>query len=201
VDNDTYSLTLSAYIHNNPKDLPGYAGREEYYRYSSYGIYTGCRKDTDGIVDTEFILSHFGRDKRAARQKYRVFTESMKETGIMREVDDSIMKAYTENVYSSEKQYIVRNRTPEDIIYKISNLLGRGVAEKLRAKYSREASRIRAFTVYIMRSICGYTYKSLCEYIGNMSLSGISRLTNEGFRLIKEDLKYRNTFNSLIRAG
>ncbi|MDH7565318.1 MAG: transposase, partial [Clostridiales bacterium] len=32
VDNDTYSLTLSAYIHNNAKDLPDYAGKEELYR-------------------------------------------------------------------------------------------------------------------------------------------------------------------------
>ena len=201
VDNDTYSLTLSAYIHNNPKDLPGYAGREEYYRYSSYGIYTGCRKDREGIVDTEFILSHFGRDKKTAQQKYKAFTESMKETGIMKEVDNSIMKAYTENVYSSERQYIVRTRIPDELIYRMSNLLGRKVVEELRAKYNRKASKIRAFTAYIMRTICGYTYASICQYIGNMSMSGISRLTNEGFRLIKEDVRYRNTFNSLIQAG
>ncbi|AUS97006.1 transposase [Pseudoclostridium thermosuccinogenes] len=201
VDNDTYSLTLSAYIHNNPKDLPGYAGREEYYRYSSYGIYAGRRKDTDGIVDTEFILSHFGRDKKTAQQKYKAFAESMKETGIMKEVDNSIMKAYTENVYSSERQYIVRTRIPDELIYRMSNLLGMKVVEELRAKYNRKASKIRAFTAYIMRTICGYTYASICQYIGNMSMSGISRLTNEGFRLIKEDVRYRNTFNSLIQAG
>ena len=201
VDNDTYSLTLSAYIHNNAKDLPGYAGKEEYYRYSSYGVYTGCRKDTDGIVDTDFILSHFGRDKNTAQQRYKEFTESMKETGIMKEVDDSITKAYTENVYISEKQYIVRNKTPEELIYKISNLLERKAVDELRAKYSREASKIRAFMAYVMRTICGYTYRSLCEYIGNMSMSGVSRLAKEGFRLIKEDSRYRNTFNLLIQAG
>jgi len=201
VDNDTYSLTLSAYIHNNARDLPGYAEKEEYYRYSSYGIYTGYRENIEGIVDTDFILSHFGKDRNTARQKYKSFTESMKETGIMKEVGDTIIKAYTENVYVSEKRYIMRKRTPEEIIYKISGFLDRRANESLRAKYSRDASKIRAFTVYVMRAICGYTYKSLCEYIGNMSMSGVSRLTKEGFRLIKEDSRYRNTFNTLIQAS
>ncbi|RCX07077.1 REP element-mobilizing transposase RayT, partial [Anaerobacterium chartisolvens] len=124
VDSDTYSLTLSAYIHNNPKDLPEYAGREELYRYSSYGIYTGLRKDLEEVIDVSFILAHFGRDKKAAREKYRAFTESMKETGIMKEVDNNILRAYTENVYNSEKSYIVRNRMPEEIIQRIGQFLG-----------------------------------------------------------------------------
>jgi REP element-mobilizing transposase RayT len=201
VDNDTYSLTLSAYIHNNAKNLPGYAAREECYNYSSYGIYTGYRKDIDSIVDTEFVLNHFGSDKKIAQQKYKAFTESMSETGIMKEVDENIIKAYSKNVYSSEKHYIVRKKVPEEIIYKISDLLGERIIEGLRAKYSRETSENRAFITYVMRTICGYTYKNICEYIGNMSMSGVSRLTNKGFKLIKDNARYRNTFNSLLRAG
>ena len=198
VDNNTYSLTLSAYIHNNPKDLPGYDGKEEHYRYSSFGIYTGLRKDTEGIVDTDFILSHFGSDKKVAQQKYRAFAESMRETGIMKEVDNKIARAYSENIYSSEKLYIVRNRVPEELIQKIGELLGERLPQGLRTKYSRETSKLRAFAAYIMRTLCGYTYKNICEYIGNMSMSGVSRLSNKGFRLILEHESYRNAFNYLI---
>jgi len=201
VDNDTYSLTLSAYIHNNPKDLPGYAGREECYRYSSYGIYTGYRQDIDGIVDTEFILSQFGKDESTARQKYRNFTESMKETGIMKEVDESIMRSYCDNVYNSGKQFIIRKKTPEEVIYIVGRFLGKRTPENLRAKYCRETSKARAFITYLMRVICGYSYRNICEYIGNMSISGISRLTNIGYRLIVDEAKYRNIFNSLVQAG
>jgi putative transposase len=64
VDNDSYGITLSAYIHNNAKDLPGYAGREEMYRYSSYDIYTGIRKDTDDLVDIDDILKLFSDDRK-----------------------------------------------------------------------------------------------------------------------------------------
>ena len=198
VDNDTYSLTLSAYIHNNPKDLQGYAGKEECYRYSSYGIYTGLRKDTEGIVDAEFILSHFGNDQKSAQRKYRAFTESMRETGIMKEVDNSITRAYSENVYCSEKRYIVRNRAPEEIIQKVGELLGARLPKAIRTKFSRETSEFRAFAAYVMRSLCGYTYKNICEYIGNMSMSGVSRLSNKGYRLLDENERYRNAFDLLI---
>ena len=201
VNNDTYSLTLSAYIHNNPKDLPEYAGKEEHNRFSSYGIYLGLRKDSEGIVDTEFILSHFGNDKKSVQQKYRTFTASMKETGIMKEVDNCIIRAYSENVNSTEKRYIVRNRAPEEIVQKLGELLGERMPQEVRTKYSRETSGFRAFATYIMRSLCGHTYKSICDYIGNMSISGVSRLSNQGFKLIIEDARYRNAFNSIIVTG
>ena len=198
VDNDTYSITLSAYIHNNAKDLPGYEGREELYRYSSYGIYTGQRRDTDRIVDTGFLLKLFSNNVDTARQKYWAFTQSMWDTGIMKEINENIVNAYTENEYKSEKQHIVRYRAPDEIIEKIGEILKERLPERLRTKYSRETSDIRAFTTYVMRVLGGYTYKKVCHYIGNMSMSGISRLTNEGFRLLSEDTQYRNIYNSLI---
>ena len=83
VNNDTYSITLSAYI-NNSKDHPDYSGKEELYPYSSYGIYTGYRDDPDEIMDTDYILKLFCEDKKAAREKYRAFTESMKGKDIIK---------------------------------------------------------------------------------------------------------------------
>lgn len=235
VNNNTYSITLSAYINNNAKDLPDYSGKEELYPYSSYGIYTGYREDHDEIVDTDYILKLFSSDKKVAREKYRAFTESMKDKDIIKEVDDNIIRSYTENEYRSEKSFIVRNENPDEILDKIQNILGEklsgglstasasvseltegsstrlseglqvglsiGISTDLRLKYSREASKIRAFAAYTLRILCGYTYKQLCQYIGNMSLSGISRLVNEGFRLLKEQVVYRDAFNTLIQAS
>ncbi|HHW31696.1 MAG TPA: transposase [Clostridiaceae bacterium] len=198
VDNNTYSLTLTAYIHNNAKDLPGYSGKEEYYPYSSYGIYLGLIKDKFEIVDTDYVLKLFGSDKKSARQKYRSFVESMKDTGIMKEVDENIMTAYTENEYVCDKYYVIRDRSPDEILHKIGKILNEKLSEWLRLKYSREANNLRAFTVYTLRILCGYTYKELCKYIGNMSISGISRLSKEGFDLYKKNKVYKNALNSLI---
>lgn len=201
VNNNTYSLTLSAYIHNNAKDLPYYDGKEELYPYSSYGIYLGCRGNKDGLVDTEYILNLFGGTQASGQRKYKTFVESMKNAGIMKEVDENIMVAYTENKYVSEKHYVIRDKTPDEILNKIAETLGEEIPEELRLKYSREASDIRAFTIYALRILCGYTYSELCKYIGNMSMSGISRLSKKGFTLYKEHKKYKNVFNSLIQAA
>jgi putative transposase len=200
VDNDTYSLTLSAYIHNNAKDLPGYAGKEETYPYSSYGIYTGVRKDSLEIIDKDFLLEHFSKNRNTAQQKIRAFTESMRDTGIMKEVDSKITSAYTENTYKSEKRHITRYNVTEELIIRISELLGEKHEEILRAKHNREANNYRAFAAYIMRTLCGFTYKKICEYIGNMSMSGVTALTNKGFQLLREQGLYQNAFYSLLPA-
>jgi REP element-mobilizing transposase RayT len=71
VCNNTYSIALSAYIHNNAKDLPEFRGKEEYFYFSSYGIYAGIRENTDELVDTSYILSLMLEDSPdKAREKY-----------------------------------------------------------------------------------------------------------------------------------
>ncbi|HHW30795.1 MAG TPA: transposase [Clostridiaceae bacterium] len=199
VDNISYILKLSAYIHNNAKDLPGYFGKEELYKYSSYGIYVGLMEDTHEIVDTEYILKLFSSDKDLAQQKYKTFVQSMKDTDFMEEIDENIIKAYTENEYKSEKRYIVRTRKPDELLHRIGEILGEKLSWKLRSKYCSETKKVRAFVIYVLRVLCGYTYKDLCDYIGNISISGISRLSNEGFNLLKKYKRYQMAFCSLIQ--
>lgn len=201
VDNDTYSLTLSAYIHNNPKDMPGFSGREEDYKYSSFGVYTGKRKDTMGILDVQYILGLFSNDPEVARKKYKLFVSSMKDTGIIKEVDENIIKAYTENVYKSEKKLILRNRIPEELVAEVGKLLGESTPETLHVKYCRKTADFRAFAAYIMRTLCECTYADICGIIGNMSVSGVTRLINKGFVLFKKNERYRKVFSSLIQAA
>jgi REP element-mobilizing transposase RayT len=198
VTGDAYSLTLSAYIHNNSKDIPGYKGREEEYPYSSYGIYTGFRKNTEGFVDTSFILKQFSGDAVQAREKYKSFVEFMREAGIMKDIDSNIVHAYIQNEYRSEKRYIAREKSPDKVVEKICELLGEGQFHDIRAKYRREKSSLRAFAVYVMRVLCGCTYKKICEIIGNISLSGVVRLNGEGYRLYAEHKRYKEVFGALI---
>lgn len=198
VTGDAYSLTLSAYIHNNSKDIPGYSGREEEYPYSSYGIYTGLRKDAEGLVDTSFVLKQFSSDTAKAREKYRAFVEIMRQTGIMKEIDADIIRQYTQNEYRSEKRIITRDKSPDRVIKKVCELLGEDQQQSIRAKYHREKSSLRAFTVYVMRVLCGCTYKKICEILGNISLSGVVRLAGEGYRLFAQQKRYSQAFEALI---
>ena len=196
VTTDVYSLTLSAYIHNNPKDVQGYDGREEDYPYSSLGIYIGKRKNNDGLVDTSFVLSVFSNNKKKAAQKYYEFTKMMKGTGIMTEIDDDIMEAYTENEYRNEKEHIERNVNPNEVVRMVCELTGESSTQSIRMKHCREKSHIRALTVYGIRLLCGYTFKKICQYIGDMSLSGIIRLANQGYIMCQENLTYQTIFKT-----
>lgn len=71
VCSNTYCLALSVYIHNNPKDIKGYRGREEYFYYSSYGVYAGLRENSNKFINSEFIYSLMLVDSvEKARKKY-----------------------------------------------------------------------------------------------------------------------------------
>jgi putative transposase len=56
IENDSYLLWLSAYIHNNPK-VAGLVKKLEDYKWSSYLDYIGQRQGT--LCDKDFILKQF----------------------------------------------------------------------------------------------------------------------------------------------
>lgn len=64
-DNDQL-LYLSTYIHRNPRELPGVAGREQQYEWSSYRDYLGTNR-FGKLLDPSLVLGQFetARDYRA----------------------------------------------------------------------------------------------------------------------------------------
>ena len=65
VENDTQLLYVSAYIHRNPRDLPGMRGKEAFYPWSSYQDYT--RKNRWGeLLLRNIILDQFDSQKEYA---------------------------------------------------------------------------------------------------------------------------------------
>ena len=199
VKNDIYLLTLSAYIHNNAKDIPGYDGKEEYYKYSSYGIYLGTIKDNLNLVDTGFILNMFSENPGLAATKFRSFVRSLKDTGIMTDMDENVKSKYLINEYKSEKTHITRDLNADDVVRKtVYTLLGKVDADIIRVKNKRNYCKVRAMIVFLLRTYSGFTYKNICQYIGNITLSGVARLYNKGFELFQEDRQYRLVLDSLL---
>ncbi len=197
VVNDSYCLALSAYIHNNAKDLPGIHGNEESYPYSSYGIYTGKLLDQKKLVNTQLILGYFSKNKIKARDRYRLFMKSIHHSPKLDEVEAEIATAYGENIYYSEKRMIIRYESLTELIHKIEKILDTKVGILLHLR-QHEACNVRAFTTYVMRSLCGLSYKEIGHYIGNISLSGVCHLANKGFQLVMEDKRYLLAFEALL---
>ena len=121
-------------------------------------------------------------------------------TEILNEIDEEIWNEYFENEYRSEKKHIEREKKPEDILIKAYELLNEDMPEAIRVKNCRRFLNLRAFVIYTMRVMCGHTYKKICEFIGDISISGVTRLSERGFELIKKVKIYEDAFNSIILA-
>ena len=199
LDTDRYNLAVSAYIHNNPKDIDGYEGREEHYTYSSYGIYLGIRKDTHGLIDKGFIRSLFNsKNRNKFIEEYYYFVSSQRDIDSFKEIKE-YLSSDAENEYISGREIILREVPPSKVISYISEKLM--IPEKIGiiTKGSRHLHNYRAFSAYVLRVLCGLGYKEICSNIYNITISGCHRLCNKGYELCKDEtLPYRNVFDQLV---
>jgi REP element-mobilizing transposase RayT len=77
VDEDSYGIVLSAYIHLNPLRARIVEDLRE-YKWSSYFNYVKDNKRAVDSLDTEFILTQFSEDSKEARRLYRRYVRGNK---------------------------------------------------------------------------------------------------------------------------
>ena len=198
VDSDRYCLALSAYIHNNPKDVEGYRGREEEYPYSSYGIYLGIRKDTYKLIDKSFIQGIFGiRNKKSFIRRYKEFVSRRSYMEAVDPEDPCEEIFNTRNEYDSGRKVIIRDMKPAKVMAYIAMKLKKSVESIVST--DRRQIEYRAFTAYVLRVLCGLRYRQICENIFNITVSGCYGLCRKGFELTeKEGSQYAAIFNELL---
>ena len=193
VSSDSYLITLSAYIHNNPLSIRGYENCPEKYKYSSLKVYLGIEKDDTGLLDEAFIMQIFNNDVKKARENYVKFVYICDGERIEKELEFEDEK--TE--YRSEKKIIVRNFEPEQI----SKFLAKetGINEMmLYVKNNKNAKIIRALATLLMRSLCNYRCSDICKVLGNITQSRVSSLCSIGVEIISTEEKYKNIINKFI---
>jgi REP element-mobilizing transposase RayT len=187
VDNKDYLFTLSAYIHKNPKSIGYYKTCPEKYRYCSLGVYLGIRKDYLGILDENFVMAFLGPNVKEAREKY---------LNLVMTCEDDILKKHFEfeddkGEYISGRTILKRWYSPEEIINFVSSYTNTD-KEKLRDKYNKNAIAYRALCIFLMRYYCDFTFKEICEIVGNVTLSRVSSLSSIGLKMINSDQRYKN---------
>lgn len=199
VDSDGYNMVLSAYIHNNPKDIEGYADRVEEYEYSSYGIYVGIRKDHHELIEIEFIKDLMGI--RSMKDFVRIYSGFVSKSYEEENLDKHSAKDIEErqNEYISGRKTVIRELTPTRVIEYIADKLKQPINNILSLKRKQKHNEFRAFAVYVLRVLCGLGYKQICEVIYNITISGCSRLCDKGFELVsQQSLLYADIFNELL---
>lgn len=194
LDTVQYNLAVSAYIHNNPHAIPGFSGKEETYRYSSYGIYLGIVQDFHHLVDRSFIMGLCNTDDPIKlSEKYFAFVSHQRDVGSFRDMKNKLSSA-VEYEYVSGRRVILRDIQPAKVI---SFLWGKLlILKKEKIKASRKKfTELRAVTAYILQLLCGLTYKEICNHLYNITISGCSRLCSRGYELIRKE---NSIYSSLL---
>lgn len=198
--NDVSVMCISAYIHNNPKDIRGYKNCVENYLYSSFGIYIGKHKHFDDILDKDFILKYFNQDPILAISKYVHFTKSR--SGMDAENVDlsSFNFQFSDDLsnYRSYKSHIMKGISPQDIVIHVTKLYGFSESD-LHIKYNHKSCEFRALCVLLIRNLCDLNLSQICDYIGNITLSSLSYLCNKGYHIIKNEPKYHLILDKIVQ--
>ncbi len=200
IDVDEYNLTVSAYIHNNPKDLPDYHDCVHTYYFSSYGIYLDQHLDDFGLINTDFILSQFDKNPEIAKKIYAEFVTSCNKVTQKQKffelIDFYISKEPYE--YKSHRYIYYRQLSPDKVIETVAETFDIP-PEFINIKYCHSITDFKAISIFLMRDLCDYSYNQICKEIGNLTLSQVAKLNNRGFTLIKNDPKYKELLPNLLK--
>jgi len=193
VDKDSYLLVLSGYIHCNPISIKKYKNCIEKYQFSSLGVYLGIQEDNLNLIDKEFIMSHFSEKKIKAEKLYLEFVKNCEKNSISADIE--FKDENTE--YTSCRSILPRDHSIEKIIEFVVNKTCSS-ENMLKMKNCCSATEARALFVFLMRSLCNYSYKDICNIIGNLTESRVSSLCVLGMNLTKYKENYHNLIYEFI---
>jgi putative transposase len=193
--NDKYLITLSAYIHNNPVDIPEYQICPEKYEFSSLSIYLSLRKDPYELVDDGFIMSLFGRSPKKVKEDYLRIVFMCSDSSL--EYDIEFENEGTE--YKSGRKILVRNFNAKEIMDFIASKMNISKI-KLYSKHSRGLTEAKALTVFLMRSLCNFKCYEICSVLGNITQGRVSKLSSIGMVLIDKEERYNGLVQEFIKC-
>ncbi|KOA18957.1 transposase IS200 like protein [Clostridium homopropionicum DSM 5847] len=200
---DISVLSMTAYVHNNPKDIKGYRNCVENYNYSSFNIYLGRCTDKYNLIDRNFILSYFHSDPILAAKHYYSFVKSRQSCDFT-DLEITNPALLSSNKAASERTYtkpIIRNIHPKKIIEFISKYTNFDKSI-INIKYRSASSEFRSLCAFFMRLFCNYNSDKIQKALGNnISLSSIPLLCNKGYSLIKDNISYHNIIDDFVNSS
>ncbi|QEK12789.1 transposase [Crassaminicella thermophila] len=195
VDKDEYLIMLSAYIHNNPKDIKEYKYNVLNYRFSSLKEYVYKTNEFE-ILDKTFLeeilyLTNEKNIKKYLSLVYKTDTED-------EELDVEFEKKNSE--YRSQRRILVRDYTPERVISFVTEYT-KVNKNKIYIKYNKKYTETRALCAFLMRCFCNFTQRQICSVIGNLSQSRVSKLCSIGLDIAFNNEKYGNIIEEFIQIA
>ncbi|MFZ7120588.1 MAG: hypothetical protein ACOWWH_06535, partial [Eubacteriaceae bacterium] len=100
--------------------------------------------------------------------------------------------------YRSERCVYSRGLKPEEVIKTIAEILNIDSTDMVHIKYCHKTSEYRALSVFFMRCLCDCSYREICKYIGNITLSQAARLCERGYALMLGKPRYQNLMSRFL---
>ncbi len=188
VEAEEYLKELSRYIHLNPVRA-GIVKNPKGYAWSSYKAYIGKIKRPEWL-ETQWLLSRFGRKKREAEEQYRIFVETVDHkqlenpekdlTGgfilgsgeFVKRVKETFVDPREEGKEIPHLTFLKRTIKTETIIDTVGSEFGCTRAKILEK--GRQGNLARDMAIYLARDLSGESAQSLGAYFGGISGAGIT---------------------------
>lgn len=188
IDTHGYLVNLSAYIHNNPKDISKYKDNVQAYPFSSFKEYLNDT-DTFGILSKSLLSNIIGFQTTEKEEAYLTLVKESNDAQAIDEVEFTHPKTR----YVNHKELISKYKSSEDVINHVARVLKQN-PQDIYIKYRRSCSKIRALSCVFMVTFCNMSQEEICETLGNISPSGISYLTSKGLGMLLENRKLLANF-------
>lgn len=181
---------LTLYIHNSPSQTKEYKKHPEEYEYSSLGAYMG-NYDPFNILDETFV-GKFVSGNQEVRNEYLKLVPMYNTQKLIEEIE--FYSKTSNSKYYTKKA--LPEISPEEILDFISSHTG---VSKLRlnSKYVKSARDARALTAFAMKNLCNFKNNEICDVLGNICPTNVSKLFNIGLNLVEKNAEYQTLMDEL----
>jgi len=183
IDADEYLKHLSRYIHLNPVRAKMVSSPAE-YQWSSYAAFIGQQK-APKFLETNWLLTIFGRNKKQAKGNYQDFVEKVDAKAVEnpnKQVTEGFLLGDA-NFVKWVKETFLSGRNDEKEIPQLNKLKPRiaidHVVQTVAEQYScsedqitgkgRKNNKAREVAIYLARDMSGTSCKDLGLYFGGVS--------------------------------
>lgn len=213
VDADEHLKHLSRYIHLNPVRA-NIVEKAEGYSWSSYPAFIGKTRVPEWL-ETGWLLSGFGKNKKAAVQNYKAFVE---------EVDSKFLENPAKNLVGGfilgdsdfvnwVKETFLSKRDDENEIPQLKQLKPRLTldaiiqnicaslesSEKQIREKGRKGNKARDVAIYFARDMSGLSCKEIGNFFGGISGAAITARYNHVAREVERDRKLKRELTKIRR--
>ena len=193
IDANEYLTILSRYIHLNPVRAKMVKHPME-YPWSSYPAFAGKRRKPDWL-NTETVLSYFGREKKEAAINHRNYIEKiMLETieNPNKNLVGEVILGGTDFVNWVKDTFLSTRNTEREIPQlrklkpgiSLATILRRicdefGCSEEQIKRKGRKDNKVRAIAMYLARDLSGMSCKNLGVFFGGITGAAITMKYNQ----------------------